>query len=110
MCGAGDIVVGLAGHKDSQPAIPVYSWQQNAQCRLHYIRDADEADLALSTVGRGPFGFDLEWKPNRRKNEPQNRVALVQLASPDSIVLLQVSAMSSKLTALLIELPHRCVI
>jgi len=40
------------------------------------------------------IGFDLEWKPNFTKGHTENPVALIQLASADTIVLLHIAKWS----------------
>ncbi|KAH7915103.1 ribonuclease H-like domain-containing protein [Hygrophoropsis aurantiaca] len=53
---------------------------------------------------KGPLGFDLEWRPNYKKGQAENPVALVQLSNPTTILLIQVSSMQKfpdKLKALL---------
>jgi ribonuclease D len=60
--------------------------------KLLYIRDAIQAEQALATLKGGPLGFDIEWPPNFRRGR-QHRVALIQLATLDTVYLLQVSAM-----------------
>lgn len=79
----------------TRPQLPHYSWRvNNPTSSLQYITDHRAADIALSQLAQGPLGFDLEWRPNFRKWGKENSVALVQLASHDTILLLQVSAMS----------------
>jgi len=79
--------------KSEPPTLP-YSWQNAVPpITMHYIRDYDEANLRVSELKPGPFGFDLEWKPSFKKGQRQNRVALVQLANHETILLIQVSAM-----------------
>ncbi|OAX44878.1 ribonuclease H-like protein [Rhizopogon vinicolor AM-OR11-026] len=79
----------------TRPQLPHYSWRvQNPTSRLQYITDHRIADFALSQLAPGPLGFDLEWRPNFRKWQKENPVALVQLANHDTILLLQISAMS----------------
>ncbi|KAJ3556478.1 hypothetical protein NM688_g2010 [Phlebia brevispora] len=73
----------------------LYSWKTKApHTRLVYIRDTVDAERELSKFEPGPLGFDLEWKPNRWRGS-NNPVALVQLASHDTILLIQVTAMRS---------------
>ncbi|TFK57491.1 ribonuclease H-like protein [Heliocybe sulcata] len=77
------------------PPLPLYSWRErNPSGRLVYIRDHEQADLECSRITEGSLGFDLEWKPTYVSGVPENKVALVQLANSDSILLLQVSAMT----------------
>jgi len=79
----------------ARPQFPHYSWRaNNPTSSLQYITDHRAADIALSQLAPGPLGFDLEWRPNFRKWEKENPVALVQLASHDTVLLLQVGAMS----------------
>lgn len=63
--------------------------------KLQYIRDYDEANLAVEKLQPGAYGFDLEWKPTFVKGQGENRVALVQLANDQDILLIQVSALKS---------------
>lgn len=63
---------------------------------LHYIRDYDEANVAVEKLQPGAYGFDLEWKPSFVKGQGENRVALVQLANDQTILLIQVSALKSE--------------
>jgi hypothetical protein len=62
-----------------------------------YTRDTQQANYQCSILHRAPVGFDLEWKPSFHRGRYENPVALVQLANKDSILLLQVSAMSGEL-------------
>jgi hypothetical protein len=92
------------------PALPtvLYSWKNVVPLiAMHYIRDYDEANLKVSELKPGPFGFDLEWKPSFKKGQPANRVALVQLANNETILLIQVCAMRSK--SILLIRPYCCV-
>lgn len=61
-----------------------------------YIQSAEAADAAISRLGAKVLGFDLEWKPNFIKGNPENPVALVQIASEDTILLIHVALMPSK--------------
>ncbi|KAI0697139.1 ribonuclease H-like domain-containing protein [Cytidiella melzeri] len=74
----------------------LYSWKQiSPDARLVYVRDPHVLDHELSMLKLGPLGFDLEWKPNFYKGSPENPVALVQLASEDTVLLIQLTAMRS---------------
>jgi hypothetical protein len=42
-----------------------------------------------------PVGFDIEWRPNFRKNGIENPVALVQLADKARVLLIHVSVMGA---------------
>ncbi|KAG2155447.1 ribonuclease H-like domain-containing protein [Suillus clintonianus] len=78
-----------------RPELPRYSWRdQSPTSRLQYITDHQSADFALSQLAPGPLGFDLEWRPNYWKGASENPVALVQLSTHDTILLLHISAMS----------------
>ena len=89
------------------PMLPPYNHSERCpESKVHYVRDAAEADRAIdelrAAVRADPLhnqiiGFDLEWKPRFKKGQPENPVALVQLASRDVIVLAQVTAMSREL-------------
>lgn len=76
-----------------------YSWKEyNPETRVLYIRNHDEANKELSKLSAGSqaLGFDLEWKPTYLKGARENPVALVQLATSDTILLLQISAMRGR--------------
>ncbi|KAF5355649.1 hypothetical protein D9756_004211 [Leucocoprinus leucothites] len=89
-----------------EPTIP-YSWREwHPNIELVYIRHHDQANKALERLAGGPYGFDLEWKPNFVKGQAENRVALVQIANHETILLLQVTAMQqfpSKLHEFLLD-------
>ncbi|KIK95633.1 hypothetical protein PAXRUDRAFT_11337 [Paxillus rubicundulus Ve08.2h10] len=75
--------------------LPLYSWQARAsKPSLFYITDHKVANAQLARLPQGPLGFDLEWRPNFYKGMRENPVAVVQLASSDTVILLQISAMS----------------
>lgn len=81
------------------PAAPTvaYSYRDfKPTVKLHYIRDYDEANVAVEKLQPGAYGFDLEWKPTFVKGQSENRTALVQLANDKDILLIQVSALKSK--------------
>ncbi|CAM6088719.1 unnamed protein product [Calypogeia fissa] len=46
------------------------------------------------------FGLDLEWKPNRRKGQPENKVALMQISSETECLLIQMLFLDSIPSAL----------
>ncbi len=72
----------------------IYSWQKySPKTRLVYIRDLLTAELEVARLSPGPLGFDCEWKPTYEKGRSENPVALVQLASETTILLIQVSFM-----------------
>lgn len=76
------------------PALPRYSCKSiNPNITVVYTQDIDEANHQVSKLTKGPVGFDLEWKPTYVKGQPENPVALVQLANHDTVLLFQVSAM-----------------
>ena len=81
---------------EPKPTIP-YSWRTfEPQPSFEYITDCDRADEVLAALQPCAFGFDVEWKPVFAKGQPENKVALIQLANDEVIYLLQVSAMQSK--------------
>ncbi|KAF8807243.1 ribonuclease H-like protein [Phlegmacium glaucopus] len=94
---------------DKSPPRPAptkaYSWQEyNSLAKMLYIRDHQQANEELSKLNATVLGFDLEWKPTFYRGGKENRVALVQLANHDTILLLQISAMQefpSKLAEIL---------
>ncbi|PCH33301.1 hypothetical protein WOLCODRAFT_147401 [Wolfiporia cocos MD-104 SS10] len=76
------------------PKLNPYSWRvRSPNARLVYIRDSETADEELSRLSPGPLGFDMEWKPTFFAKKKENPVALIQLATSDAILLIQVSAM-----------------
>ncbi|KIK26590.1 hypothetical protein PISMIDRAFT_8928 [Pisolithus microcarpus 441] len=79
--------------RNGQETYPLYSWNTSSPCRLWYITDLDAANWFLSVLPHGPVGFDLEWKPCYAKDQPENRVALIQLAAADCVLLLHVHRM-----------------
>lgn len=82
--------------KRPEPTIP-YSWRTfQPPIGFEYITDCDRADELLAVLEPCEFGFDVEWKPVFIKGQPENKVALIQLANNEVIYLLQVSAMKSK--------------
>ncbi|KAI0085674.1 ribonuclease H-like domain-containing protein [Irpex rosettiformis] len=82
--------------KVAEPLYDLYSWKRiSPTSRLVYIQDPQTLDLELSQLKPGPLGFDLEWKPTYVKGVPENPVALVQIASDDTILLIQVTSMRS---------------
>ena len=75
----------------------LYSYTtKSPSTRMIYIQSAEAADAAISRLGAKVLGFDLEWKPNFIKGNPENPVALVQIASEDTILLIHVALMPSK--------------
>jgi hypothetical protein len=88
----------LIPKKIERPILPTYSWRaKGTNTQLFYIRDSREVDAAIVRVGNGPLGFDLEWRPNFIKGQVENPVALVQLSTDDTILLIQISAMPGML-------------
>jgi exonuclease 3'-5' domain-containing protein 2 len=86
---------------DKSPPRPAptkaYSWNEyNSTAKLLYIRDHTRANEELSNLNVSVLGFDLEWKPIYYKGGKENPVALVQLASFDTVLLLQISAMEGR--------------
>ncbi|PFH49206.1 hypothetical protein AMATHDRAFT_104835, partial [Amanita thiersii Skay4041] len=91
------------------PPLPTYSWRNfSPSPHFQYIRNIDHANVAVAHIQRGPVGFDLEWKPTFHRDHPPNPVALVQLATHDTILLIQVSAMGvfPKMLKILLENPE----
>ncbi|KAF8559334.1 ribonuclease H-like protein [Imleria badia] len=74
---------------------PKYSWRHHSiRPALYYFTNHHEANELLAGLPHGPIGFDLEWRPNFRKGQPENRVALVQLATADTVILLHIHHMT----------------
>lgn len=68
---------------------------------LVYLRDAALADEFVHQYReslQGPLGIDIEYRPNYLKGCPLNPTALIQLASVDVVLLVQISAMSGQLS------------
>ena len=82
--------------KRPEPTVP-YSWRTfHPPINFEYVTDCDRADELLAVLEPCALGFDVEWKPVFLKGQPENKVALIQLANNEIIYLLQVSAMQSK--------------
>ena len=82
--------------KRPEPKIP-YSWRTfRPPISFEYVTDCDRADELLAVLEPCALGFDVEWKPVFLKGQPENKVAIIQLANNEVIYLLQVSAMQSK--------------
>ena len=86
---------------DKSPPRPAptkaYSWNEsNPRAKLFYLRDHARANEELAKLNVTVLGFDLEWKPIYYKGGKENPVALVQLASYDTVLLLQISAMEGR--------------
>ncbi|KAF9498054.1 ribonuclease H-like protein [Pleurotus eryngii] len=97
---AGASAVTESPNPDAPPPRPkptkLYSWRaRNPDVELLYIRDVDIANLELDRMSTlSAVGFDQEWRPTFIKGLPENPVSLIQLASDDLVLLLQVSAMN----------------
>ena len=77
----------------------MYSWRSvSPQCRQFYVKDAAQANAILDSILADDtakvFGLDVEWKPTFQKGQPQNPVALLQLANDKQVLLLHLSSMS----------------
>jgi hypothetical protein len=84
-----------------------YSWKDKSpDTRLVYIRDLEIAEEEIACFKSGPVGFDMEWKPNYRKGEQENPVALIQLSNEDTILLIQISAMESAIFVVFFAVPE----
>jgi len=102
-----------AGYQSNMPSNPdilaLYDWRTFApNAQLHYIRSEDVTNQRLARlVSRpGPFtiGLDFEWRPTFVAGRAENPISLVQVASDDEILLVQVSAMEGFPTSLRILL------
>ena len=72
--------------KEPPRVYDLYSWSaQSPNTRLVYIQNEETANIAVAQLKAKVLGFDLEWRPNFVKGYPENPVALVQLASEDTI-------------------------
>lgn len=87
----------------------LYSWRaRNPDAELRYIRDVDIANLELDRMSTLPaVGFDQEWRPTFIKGLPENPVSLIQLASDELVLLIQVSAMNGMPNAYFLFAPNK---
>ncbi|KAF8213431.1 ribonuclease H-like domain-containing protein [Mycena galopus ATCC 62051] len=78
------------------PPATRYYWSEAASSRtkLVYITDADRAEAEISKFKGPACGIDIEWKPTFLKGQPENPVALLQLANNDTILLLHLCHMT----------------
>ncbi|KAB5592621.1 Chalcone domain-containing protein [Ceratobasidium theobromae] len=78
----------------STETYPSFVWQDYVLpgTELKYIRYERDVDKALKSV-KGPFGFDVEWKPRFTRGQAESPIALIQLAQLDRILLIQLTAM-----------------
>ncbi|KAF8744070.1 Chalcone isomerase like, partial [Rhizoctonia solani] len=74
--------------------LPPFLWREHAVpgTEVKYLRTTGEVDEALQSV-KGPFGFDIEWRPSFARGMREAPIALLQLARPDQIFLIQLSGM-----------------
>lgn len=76
---------------------PLYDWSlATPRPTLHYIctcEDAEDAIAELVSRKLRAVGFDIEWRPQFLPKQPENPVALLQLASEDDIYLFQITSM-----------------
>lgn len=77
-------------------SLPRYSWKSySSSPQQLYLTSTASVDQAIDNLNlHGPFGLDIEWKPNFRRGEQENPVALIQIANNDTTLLIHVSAMS----------------
>ncbi|KAL1928906.1 hypothetical protein VTP01DRAFT_1965 [Rhizomucor pusillus] len=74
--------------------LPVMSYPDHYAVRcINNIKEANRHLLELKRSGDFIFGLDLEWRPQFRKGEKENKTALIQICNKDTILLLQVSRM-----------------
>ena len=76
---------------------PLYDWSlATPRPRLRYLKNCEDADSAIQELVAKKVravGFDIEWRPQFLPKQPENPVALVQLASEDAIYLFQITSM-----------------
>ncbi|KAG9314586.1 ribonuclease H-like domain-containing protein [Chiua virens] len=91
-----NIILPLRGRPMSiASSLPLYSWRaRSINPTLIYLTDYLQANTVLAHLPHGPVGFDLEWRPSFRKGQPENRVALVQLSTANTVILLHIHFMS----------------
>jgi hypothetical protein len=77
---------------------PPYDWRQmtpGSQC--YYLRTIESANEAIDSLLRptrpAVVGFDIEWRPTFKANQPDNPVSLIQISSGSKTLLLHISAM-----------------
>lgn len=89
-------IMHTAGKSHPPHIYPKYSWRYRTikPAQLYYFTNHHEANAVLACLPHGPIGFDLEWRPNFSKGQPENRVALVQLATADTVILLHIHHMT----------------
>ena len=76
------------------PQLPRYTWQSlSPSAQLLYIQSVRDADREIALLNSDVVGFDLEWKPIFRAGQPDNPVALVQIANNHKILLIHVCRM-----------------
>lgn len=76
------------------PQLPPYSWQSlSPSAQLLYIRSVRDADRQIALLNSDVVGFDLEWRPVFRTGQPDNPVALVQIANNHKVLLIHVHKM-----------------
>ena len=76
--------------------------QVNVVVPVHVLSSTDEIDKIFSQLLKSNIsvvGLDAEWKPNIIKGEPLHPVAILQIATPDAIYLIQLLHLDH-------ELPH----
>ncbi|SCZ88522.1 BZ3500_MvSof-1268-A1-R1_Chr2-1g04465 [Microbotryum saponariae] len=61
---------------------------------LIYTNSADEVAKVLKAMDDGPYGFDLEWEPSKRRGV-ENPTALAQVCDGRTILLVHIARMST---------------
>ncbi|KDE04839.1 hypothetical protein MVLG_04700 [Microbotryum lychnidis-dioicae p1A1 Lamole] len=61
---------------------------------LIYTNSADEVAKVLKAMDDGPYGFDLEWEPSKRRGV-ENPTALAQVCDGQTILLVHIARMST---------------
>ena len=76
---------------------PLYDWSlATPRPKLRYLTTCEDADSAIQELVAKKVpavGFDIEWRPQFLPKQPENPVALVQLASEYAIYLFQITSM-----------------
>lgn len=85
-------------NQKSNPDLPLFKWSSFfPQAKVVYITSVQTANAEVQRLWtRYPHsvvGLDMEWKPNYIKGLPENPVAVVQIGSEESILIVQISAM-----------------
>ncbi|KAI0028297.1 ribonuclease H-like domain-containing protein, partial [Vararia minispora EC-137] len=79
---------------------PPYDWREMSPgCQVLHLNTCEAAKKALDALMSPSMppvvGFDIEWRPSFIPKQPENPVALVQISTYDTILLLQLSSIQA---------------